>query len=54
MEELANKPLFVSAKKPYTRMTVAGVQYLVKTLGKRQVLETFIRTGSVGLLPRTF
>ena len=34
MEELANKPLFVSAKKPYTRMTVAGVQYLVDSWQK--------------------
>ena len=57
MEELAQKPLFVSAKKPYSRMTVAGVQYLVKTLGKKAGVgnvhpHRFRRTFATDLLNR--
>lgn len=35
MEELANRPLFSAVKKPYGRLTVAGIQYLVKRLGRK-------------------
>lgn len=35
LEEMADRPLFVSSKKPYNRMSVAGVQYLVKMIGNR-------------------
>lgn len=57
MEELASKPLFVSAKKPYSRMTVAGVQYLVKNLGKKAGVgnvhpHRFRRTFATDLLNR--
>lgn len=57
MEELAQKPLFASAKKPYSRMTVAGVQYLVKTLGKKAGVgnvhpHRFRRTFATDLLNR--
>lgn len=57
MEELAQKPLFVSAKKPYSRMTVAGVQYLVKSLGKKAGVgnvhpHRFRRTFATDLLNR--
>ena len=57
MEELAQKPLFASAKKPYSRMTVAGVQYLVKTLGNKAGVgnvhpHRFRRTFATDLLNR--
>ena len=35
IEQLANQPLFVSTKRPFGRLTVAGVQYLVKKIGKK-------------------
>lgn len=37
-DELARRPLFVAAKAPFKRMTIAGVQYLLKELGKKAVV----------------
>lgn len=34
-EELEQKPLFASVKRPYSRMTPAGVQHLLKQLAKK-------------------
>ena len=34
LDELANRPLFVNMKAPYNRITIAGVQYIVKKVGK--------------------
>lgn len=34
-DELAGRPLFTAAKAPYARMTIAGVQYLLKELGRK-------------------
>ena len=34
-DEIRRRPLFVSAKAPHTRMTIAGVQYLLKELGRK-------------------
>ena len=34
-DDLQRRPLFVTVKSPYQRMTVAGVQYLLKELGKK-------------------
>lgn len=57
IEELANRPLFATAKKPYERLTVAGVQYLVKQLGKKAGVgnvhpHRFRRTFATDLLNR--
>lgn len=57
IEELAEKPLFASAKKPFSRLTVAGVQYLVKSLGKKAGVgnvhpHRFRRTFATDLLNR--
>lgn len=57
IEELANKPLFVSTKKPHSRLTVAGVQYLVKKIGKKAEVgnvhpHRFRRTFATDLLNR--
>ena len=38
-DELQRKPLFATVKSPHERMTVAGVQYLLKELGKRAAVE---------------
>ena len=38
-DELKRKPLFATVKAPHERMTVAGVQYLLKELGRRAVVE---------------
>lgn len=35
IEELSSRPLFVATKKPYNRITVAGVQYILKSIGKK-------------------
>lgn len=35
LEELSEEPLFTTIKSPYNRMTKAGVQYLLKQIGKR-------------------
>lgn len=57
VEELAEKPLFAAVKKPYTGITVAGVQYLVKQLGKKAGVgnvhpHRFRRTFATDLLNR--
>lgn len=57
LDELANKPLFATAKKPYERLTVAGVQYLVKQIGKKAGVgnvhpHRFRRTFATDLLNR--
>lgn len=57
IEELANTPLFVSLKKPHSRLTVAGVQYALKLLGKRAGVgnvhpHRFRRTFATDLLNR--
>ena len=35
LEQLSERPLFATIKKPYKRMTKAGVQYLLKQIGKK-------------------
>lgn len=57
VEELADKPLFTAVKKPYDGITVAGVQYLVKALGKKAGVgnvhpHRFRRTFATDLLNR--
>ncbi len=34
-EELENKPLFTTLDQPHARLTVAGVQYMLRELGRR-------------------
>jgi len=55
MEELRRKPLFVTLDHPHGRLTVAGVQYMLRSLGKRAGLENvhphrFRRTIATDLL----
>lgn len=38
-DELYRRPLFVAAKAPFKRMTIAGVQYLLKELGRKAAVE---------------
>lgn len=38
-DDLRRQPLFVAAKAPHTRMTIAGVQYLLKELGRKAAVE---------------
>ena len=38
-DDLHQRPLFVAAKAPFKRMTIAGVQYLLKELGKKASVE---------------
>ena len=57
MDELANRPLFVSVRKPHSRMSVAGVQYTVKMIGKKMGVgnvhpHRFRRTFATDLLNR--
>jgi site-specific recombinase XerD len=57
MEELADRPLFTATKKPYNRLTKAGVQYLLKQLGKQAGVgnvhpHRFRRTFATDLLNR--
>lgn len=57
LSQLGDKPLFVTAKKPFQRLTVAGVQYLLKQIGKRANVENvhphrFRRTFATDLLNR--
>lgn len=57
LSELGEKPLFVTAKSPFKRLTIAGVQYLLKRLGKRANVENvhphrFRRTFATDLLNR--
>ena len=55
--ELESRPLFVTSKKPYDRLTIAGVQYLLKQIGKRAGVDNvhphrFRRTFATDLLGR--
>ena len=57
LEELDEQPLFAAVKRPYGRMTVAGIQYLVKQLGKKAGVgnvhpHRFRRTFATDLLNR--
>lgn len=57
LEELEMQPLFAAVKQPYGRMTVAGIQYLVKQLGKKAGVgnvhpHRFRRTFATDLLNR--
>lgn len=57
MEELAEEPLFVTLDYPYNRLTVAGIQYTLRELGKRANLKNvhphrFRRTIATDLLNR--
>lgn len=38
-DDLRRQPLFVATKAPHTRMTIAGVQYLLKELGRKAAVE---------------
>ena len=38
-DELRRRPLFVATKAPFKRMTIAGVQYLLKELGRKAAVE---------------
>lgn len=38
-DDLRLQPLFVATKAPHTRMTIAGVQYLLKELGRKAAVE---------------
>lgn len=38
-DELTRRPLFVAAKAPFKRMTIAGVQYLLKEVGRKAAVE---------------
>lgn len=57
IEELSSKPLFVATRKPYSRITVAGVQYILKSIGKKARVgnvhpHRFRRTFATDLLNR--
>lgn len=57
IDELAERPLFVSVKQPFSGITVAGVQYLVKQIGKKAGVgnvhpHRFRRTFATDLLNR--
>ena len=57
IEELGNRPLFATLDRPFNRLTVAGVQYMLRQLGKRSgVLHVhphrFRRTIATDLLSR--
>ena len=57
LEQLSEKPLFVATKKPYNRMTPAGVQYLLKQIGRAAGVgnvhpHRFRRTFATDLLAR--
>ena len=43
--ELSEKPLFVNVKKPYNRLSIAGVQWIFKILVNERMSATFIFTG---------
>lgn len=56
-EELENRPLFVSCSKPFNRLTVAGIQYMLRSLGRQAHVENvhphrFRRTIATDLLSR--
>lgn len=57
MEELAGEPLFVTLDYPHNRLTVAGIQYMLRQLGKRANVKNvhphrFRRTIATDLLNR--
>ncbi|PNV58935.1 integrase [Clostridium sp. chh4-2] len=57
MEELGNRPLFATLDRPFNRLTVAGVQYMLRQLGKRSGIahvhpHRFRRTIATDLLSR--
>lgn len=56
-DDLRRQPLFVAAKAPHTRMTIAGVQYLLKELGRKASVENvhphrFRRTFACDMISR--
>lgn len=56
-EELAEQPLFVTVDKPHDRLTVAGIQYMLRQLGRRAGVKKvhphrFRRTIATDLLNR--
>lgn len=56
-ENLTDKPLFITSDRPYSRLTVAGVQYMLRELGKRAGIKNthphrFRRTIATDLLAR--
>lgn len=56
-EELAEQPLFVTIDKPYNRLTVAGIQYMLRQLGRHAGVKKvhphrFRRTIATDLLNR--
>ena len=56
-DDLRRQPLFVAAKAPHTRMTIAGVQYLLKELGRKAAVENvhphrFRRTFACDMISR--
>ena len=57
MEELGKQPLFVTLDRPFNRLTVAGVQYMLRQLGIRAGVtqvhpHRFRRTIATDLLSR--
>ncbi len=57
IEQLQNEPLFTTLDSPHSRLTVAGVQYMLRKLGKRAGVENvhphrFRRTIATDLLNR--
>lgn len=57
MEDLQKEPLFVTLDYPHNRLTVAGIQYMLRQLGKRVGVENthphrFRRTIATDLLAR--
>ena len=56
-DDLRRQPLFVATKAPHTRMTIAGVQYLLKELGRKAAVENvhphrFRRTFACDMISR--
>lgn len=56
-DDLRRRPLFATAKAPHTRMTIAGVQYLLKELGRKAAVENvhphrFRRTFACDMISR--
>uniref|UniRef100_UPI003261A036 tyrosine-type recombinase/integrase n=1 Tax=Clostridium sp. NkU-1 TaxID=1095009 RepID=UPI003261A036 len=56
-EELVNKPLFATLDQPHARLTVAGIQYMFRQLGRRAGVKKvhphrFRRTIATDLLNR--
>lgn len=56
-ENLTDKPLFITSDRPYSRLTVAGVQYMLRQLGQKAGVKNthphrFRRTIATDLLAR--